>query len=180
MVATLRICGEAASPQARARAGCVFWIAGCAAPLARVTRGPIRSPPSGSATILSRPAIVLRSTTRGGSIRCSFRWSSRSMPPAFSTPPAFSASSSRASAVLVACASSKRFMSRPPRFGQGLEDPVGGHGQGAHAGPGGVVDRVRDRAQGGHEARLADAGGRGVVAPVGEWEYECDRLEHLL
>src|SRR5260221_7340400 len=180
MVATLRIWGEAASPQARARAGCVFWTVGCAATFASVTSGPIRSEPSGSAATWSRPAILFRSTTRGGSRRCSFKWSSRSIPPAFSTAPFFSASSSRASAVLVACASSKRFISRPPRFGQGLEDPVGGHGQGAHAGPGGVVDRVRDRAQGRHEARLANAGGRGVVAPVGEWEYECDRLEHLL
>src|SRR5712692_2467833 len=180
MVATLRICGDAASRQDWARAGWLFLIAGSAATWARVAIGPMRTLPSGAAAIFASPGIDLRSTTRGGSTRRSFRWSSRSMPPALSTAPGFSETSSRAWATLVARAYSKAFISAPPRFGQGGEDPVGGDGQGTHAGAGRVEHGVGHRAQRGDDARLSDPGRRRVVPRVGDLGDDGHRLEHVL
>src|SRR5947207_15552802 len=100
------------------------------------------------------------------------------MPPALSTAPGFSERSSRAWATLEARASSKAFMSAPPRFGQGGQDPVGGDRQRAHAGAGGVEDGVGAGAQRGDEARLADAGGRGVVPRFANLGADRPRLDH--
>ena len=73
MVATLRIWGEAASPQAWARARWVDRTPAWAATSARVARGPMRSEPSGCGAMSRIPATDFRSTTRGVSTRCSLR-----------------------------------------------------------------------------------------------------------
>ncbi len=96
-VATLRIWGEAASPQAGASARVGLPDARRARRLRERRerrRSAARRPPRPRCS--SRPGTDLRSTTRGGSTRCSLRWSRRSMPPALSTLPGFSARSSRA------------------------------------------------------------------------------------
>src|SRR6185437_11355584 len=127
-------------------------------------------PPAPSASMRSRPWMVLRLTTRLGRTMYALRLVSRSCPPAMawgvssgSTLPPGGLSSFTASSTVEALAHSNEFMALPSLLlllHQALEDLVGGDRQFADADAAGVVDGVGDRADAGDVGALGHADDR--------------------